>query len=173
MLDRLCNLWEAWHLNDLHPECEHQRALGWCEDAGKEVNLYHWTLNTDVTPQQRKIKDKVLEAAQKGREISLTREERLILSLDYEVTTWVPQLPSILREFYKPRKRLYPSDRGFIETKTLGYLHPEDHPLGILAKPCPVCGYKYGTSWNTVKVPKEIIDELWMFPATKIKPAWC
>ena len=25
----ILRLWNAYHLNDMHPECEHQRALGW------------------------------------------------------------------------------------------------------------------------------------------------
>lgn len=25
----LLEIWSRWHLNDLHAECEHQRALGW------------------------------------------------------------------------------------------------------------------------------------------------
>ena len=33
MLDKFCDIWDEWHLNDMHPECEHQRALGWREQA--------------------------------------------------------------------------------------------------------------------------------------------
>lgn len=54
MVDKFCDIWDEWHLNDRRPYCEHQKALGW------------------------------------------------------------------LRE--------------------------NEHPDGILCKPCPVCGYKYGTS---------------------------
>jgi hypothetical protein len=28
----LLDIWERWHMNDTHAECEHQRALGWRYD---------------------------------------------------------------------------------------------------------------------------------------------
>ena len=29
---KLLDIWDKWHMNDMHPECDHQRGLGW----GKE-----------------------------------------------------------------------------------------------------------------------------------------
>lgn len=29
MLQRFCDIWDRWHLNDISPCCEHQRKLGW------------------------------------------------------------------------------------------------------------------------------------------------
>ena len=58
------------------------------------------------------------------------------------------------------------------EEKILGWMHPEEHPEGILGKPCPVCGYKYGTSWKKEEVPEEIIKWLFDLPETEVKPAW-
>jgi hypothetical protein len=40
----------------------------------------------------------------------------------------------------------------------LTWVTPEKHPEGLLTKACPVCGYKYGTSWLFRELPKEIID---------------
>jgi hypothetical protein len=51
-----------------------------------------------------------------------------------------------------------------VEKKTLGWLRPEEHPDGILCKPCPVCGYRYGTAWKTEKVPRAVIDWLFALP---------
>jgi hypothetical protein len=31
---------------------------------------------------------------------------------------------------------------------------------GILCKPCPVCGYEYGSKWIREDLPKEIIDDI-------------
>ena len=28
-VQRIVEVWERWHLNGMHAECEHQRALGW------------------------------------------------------------------------------------------------------------------------------------------------
>jgi len=104
MLQKLCSIWDAWHLNDMRPYCEHQKQLGWRELARMEV--------------------------------------------------------------------ICPGISGATEKKALGWLRPEDHPDGILCKPCPVCGYKYGTAWKTEEVPKDIIDWLFNLPSTKVTPAW-
>ena len=40
MLFKLCDIWDKWHLNDMHPECEHQRNLGWDEQAKEKIYLY-------------------------------------------------------------------------------------------------------------------------------------
>ena len=33
MLDKLCDIWDEWHLNDMKPYCEHQEQLGWAGAA--------------------------------------------------------------------------------------------------------------------------------------------
>ena len=48
----------------------------------------------------------------------------------------------------------------------------DTHPRGVLCKPCPVCGYKYGTSWKSEEVPQSVIDFLFALPDTTITPAW-
>lgn len=42
----------------------------------------------------------------------------------------------------------------------LAWVRPDEHPDGLLGKPCPVCGYKYGTAWLTEPLPEEIIAEV-------------
>lgn len=34
------------------------------------------------------------------------------------------------------------------------------HPEGLLGKPCPVCGYKYGTAWLKEELPQDVIAYL-------------
>lgn len=75
MVDKLCDIWDHWHLNDMRAGCEHQRALGW-----------------------------------KGK--------------------------------------------------------------SYICKPCPVCGYKYGTAWLKEEVPTDVIKWLESLPESEIKPAW-
>ena len=41
-----------------------------------------------------------------------------------------------------------------------GWVRLDDHPDGLLGKPCPTCGYKYGTKWLFEEVPDEILTEL-------------
>jgi len=82
MLDKFNDIWKEWHLNDLHPGCEHQREMGW----EKEFN---WN----------------------------------------ESSKWIN-------------------------------------------KPCPVCGYKYGTSWHAVEVPEEVLKFLSSLPEPDRYSAW-
>lgn len=59
-----------------------------------------------------------------------------------------------------------------LNSKTLGWLNPDEHPDGILGKPCPVCGYQYGHAWQTEEVPQEVIDWLFNLPESPVVPAW-
>lgn len=43
---------------------------------------------------------------------------------------------------------------------------------GYLGKPCPVCGYKYGTEWLKKDVPEWALRFLWNLPETDVQPAW-
>lgn len=38
----------------------------------------------------------------------------------------------------------------------LGWVRPDEHPDGLLTKPCPVCGYKYGSAWLTEDLPESV-----------------
>lgn len=48
----------------------------------------------------------------------------------------------------------------------------ETHPKGLLTKPCPVCGYKYGSEWKTKEVPQKVLKFLQDLPENELKPAW-
>lgn len=50
------------------------------------------------------------------------------------------------------------------ETKTANRVRPEEHPDGLLCKPCEVCGYKYGSAWLHEDVPGEVIEFLASLP---------
>ena len=82
---RMVEIWRQYHLNDMHPECEHQRELGWREMAVEAITV---------------------EGAK----------------------------------------------------KTKGWTYEKDG--GILCKPCPVCGYKYGSAWQYMPIPADIIEEI-------------
>lgn len=42
----------------------------------------------------------------------------------------------------------------------LGWIRPAEHPHGLLARPCPVCGYGYGTAWRSETIPADVRAEL-------------
>lgn len=41
-----------------------------------------------------------------------------------------------------------------------------------IGKPCPVCGYKYGTAWLRKEVPEDVLEFLQNLPETDKTPAW-
>lgn len=42
----------------------------------------------------------------------------------------------------------------------LGWVRPVEHPEGLLGKPCPTCGYRYGSAWRTEPLPEGVIEEV-------------
>jgi hypothetical protein len=39
----------------------------------------------------------------------------------------------------------------------LGWVRPEEHPEGLMTKPCPECGYPYGTAWLFEPLPEDVL----------------
>jgi hypothetical protein len=39
----------------------------------------------------------------------------------------------------------------------LTWVTPEEHPNGLLTKPCDVCGYKYGSRWLFEELPADVL----------------
>ena len=97
------NMWDRWHLNDMRPGCEHQRAEQWDKrpiDPTKPLNSY-------------------------GKHF----------------------------------------DRQLLDSwNMLAWVDPTEHPDGLLTKPCPTCGYKYGTGWLLEKVPEKVLEYFASFP---------
>ena len=104
-VQRFCDIWDEWHLNDMRPYCKHQKELGWDIMALEPVE-----------------------------EPSPTAPNRM-------------------------------TTRGWVYCD-------QKHPFGLLCKPCPVCGYEYGTSWLREEIPQDVIDWLISLPDSKVKPAW-
>lgn len=145
----ILRLWENYHLNGMHPECEHQAKLGWREIAKKPVTLYKWKLNYEAIKEQNAAEKMAKAALQEGKTFTPTEHETFMANLGYKITTAEDKLPEDIAKYYKP---------DGTETKTCGWLYETEHPEGILGKPCPVCGYKYGTAWNYFPIPKEDED---------------
>jgi|GEM_PF-617396 len=172
MLQKLCDIWDEWHMNDMRPYCEHQKQLGWDKLASEKVTLYHYRITRDASKQKRKVKEDALAALRDGETFTPSKEQVMFINLPYEVTTHEEKMSGDFAEYYEPRKPFYQGGGGATEEKTLGWLRTEEHPDGILSKPCPVCGYKYGNSWKKEDVPKDVIDWLFSLPDTKVAPAW-
>lgn len=139
-------LWKLYHLNDMHPECEHQAELGWLEKAKKKVNIYTFTMTTEAINAQHKLEHEILDAAKVGKPYYTTADEQILLGLTYSIKSYTDTLHEIFARYYKISN---------VELKALGHLTVSEHPEGILCRSCPTCGYKYGTKWLYRPIPAE------------------
>lgn len=137
-------LWKMYHLNNMHPECEHQEQLGWRKNAQKIVPIYQFVATADTLKAKEKVKNTVIGFATKG-ELYLTNEkEQQLLRLQNVIRTHESSLPKNIAKFYHYEE---------IGNERLGWLTPDEHPNGLLERPCPVCGYKYGTVFLYRPIP--------------------
>ena len=51
-------------------------------------------------------------------------------------------------------------------------MYPNEHPDGMLCKPCEVCGYAYGSQWLREEVPADVLAFLAALPESALTPAW-
>lgn len=54
----------------------------------------------------------------------------------------------------------------------LAWVRADEHPEGLLCRPCPICGYKYGSAWLKEELPVEVVTYLEGLPVTDVQPAW-
>ncbi len=170
MLQKFCDIWDRWHLNDMHPYCGHQKTLGWDVMAKKEVTLYHYRLTAEALSQKKAAENAAIEALRHGKTFTPSDEQTMFATLKYSITSH-EKLTRDFAGYYEPKKVMFVGDNGFAENKKLGFLRQEEHPDGLLCRPCPICGYKYGTQWKREEVPAEIIEWLFNLPNTKVEPA--
>ena len=157
MLDEFINVWNKWHLNDMRAGCEHQRAEKWGEE---EITVVEYSLNTDIWQEQNKVKEKSIEILTKNKKAEISDWEHKILNMP----------PSIkLPDYEQPPKDYTERSR---KTKLSRWFCEKEHPKGVLKKPCPVCGYKYGSKWLYEEVPKEVLDFLLSLPHSDVTPHW-
>jgi len=167
-VEKLRAAWDRWHLNDMNPNCEHQRAAGWLEKTGQKVTLYHWWLTPAASEKRKEARAAALRALEKGRKFRPTKDQARFAALEEWRDTWTAEAP----EHYEAHAASYPGATPPSETKTLGWLRADEHPEGLLCRPCPTCGYKYGSEWKREEVPEAVLRFLREAPDAAITPAW-
>lgn len=153
------DIWKRWHLNDMRPGCEHQKDWG-----KKKLELIDFGWTAQFHKLRNSAADGTLEANQyeKFKEVSAGV---MVVATEINRPKWKsPLVEKLLAEGWIEEKKR--------ETKTSGWITETEHPEGVLSKPCPVCGYKYGTSWLREELPQEVVDFLMALPDTDVKPAW-
>lgn len=162
-LYKLLDIWQRWHMNDVLPYCEHQRD--W--DGGKLCKLYEYKMTDNTRKRRDALKESIHKMLMAGYSVRLYESQRTLLGSEYLVKTYDSNIPDgyeLSKTYTKRARELYPleSDTKF----------GDKHPDGILAKPCPVCGYKWGSSWRAERVPAEVLQWMESLPDSTRKPAW-
>lgn len=137
------DLWKKYHLNDMHADCEH--AINE-KEASKKVIVYEYSYKGYLSYFEPKLKqlqnNKILKD-----NIKFNKACKIISKYRYSFKT-TQKPPKKVLKYYKLKNK---------EVKTLGWVNYDKDltPNGILCKPCPICGYKYGTSWNYRPIPQK------------------
>ena len=100
MLEKLCDIWDRWHLNDMRPYCQHQKELGWNEMALEKITLYHYILNKDSFEKQEAAKKAAITALKNGEPFTPTQEQTFYTCLDRWLDTYEPI--GELAAYYEP-----------------------------------------------------------------------
>lgn len=147
---KIYRLWALYHLNALHPECEHQRVLSWVEQAHEVISSFAFTPKDDVDKKVRAAKRRAIDCLRAGESFTPTEEETKLAVLPDMLILPEDKLPDDLAAYYKPD--IFILSRKHEKQERRGQVRFQDDPRGILCKPCPVCGYKYGTAWKYMPI---------------------
>lgn len=171
LIGRFLAVWDAWHLNDARAGCEHQRKE-WNITEG--ITIHHFRLKVAVSEAIRECERAATNCIAAGQTYKPTKEDTRRANLARTITHDSAELPPELINDYTPNFPQYAGDthnRAY-EKKMACWVRPEEHPKGLLCKPCPTCGYKYGSAWLREELPTEIVDFLMSLPDTDKTPAW-
>lgn len=168
--EKFLQVWRAWHLNDMKAACEHQRAAGWEQLAGKKVTLYNFRLSPEIREEIREAEAAALDVVKTGQPFTPSKRQVYLSNLPEDLKLVGPAAPPE----YVPNGPHYTGDNynRATEEKTLGWLKTSEHPDGILSRPCPACGYEYGSAWLKVEVPAPVLKFLQELPDADRVPAW-
>ena len=161
---RLLEIWQEWHLNSMRAHCDHQIAVhNW--DVKERVQLWRWQLESPVLSWQRKTKDAAQARLLAGETVAYTAEELEQLRKPFSVWTHDEQSPG---DGYKLDSTSEVSVSSLWPMEELGkgyqFTMEHCHPKGILGKPCPTCGHKWGSAWLHKDVPEEVLQFLASMP---------
>jgi hypothetical protein len=161
----------------MRPYCTHQKALGWDNTANIKVNFSVFTLKSDVITEKNKVEKEVLDYAKRGIAYKTTDVEMLLLNLDYYAVTNEPEKHKVyLEKYYNLCKDIKTITLGWLCEGVDGVIYHSKYDIkhvdGILSKPCPECGYKYGSSWLKEEIPSDVIEWLDFLPISVYPSPW-
>ena len=167
---KFLNIWDKYHLNDMKPNCEHQKGKDW--NPSKDISIFRFTLKKEIKHKINITLEKMKQCLKDGKTFKPSKEQTLFSNLKTDIKHHDKNLPVELSKYYDKHHKKYDWQKDFEEVKKTGWTNEKEHPQGILSKPCNVCGYKYGTAWKTLQIPKNAITFLKNIPSSTINPIW-
>jgi hypothetical protein len=158
-VQEIVKVWRVWHLNDMNAGCQHQRAENW---GKKELTLVKVEINAWMIPDAWQGEKRELEQISKHGWASV---RTLAGETALEVLA-AAKCGEVFKAEGNAKQYLSPIHygRAIIEIQTekkgAGWVYPKEHSEGVLCKPCPVCGYEYGSAWLYEPLPAEIVDKV-------------
>ena len=132
----ILDLWHKYHLNGTKAwcPCEHE------ENAGEHVKVYKLRYNSE------------------GEKLSKIRDLGKFTQFIEVTEEGMKNIPSAL---YEPCAYKSLGDTG-ISTKIRGWVTFDEtlSPDGLIGKPCPHCGSKYGHSWYFHPIPEKDLNKI-------------
>lgn len=172
-LQRMKEIWERWHLNDMRAGCSHQRALPEFQYRDMEMLEVEVEFHAFRALEQAAAKDDLCPAAKTLANLQafgvvpfhkvlmdFDRFNRLKAYLDQ----WTPEWAVDQTKYAKNQNLIARPIK-----KALNWLRPTEHPMGFLGKACPVCGYKFGTAWIKEEIPADVVAEIHSWSAAPVE----
>lgn len=173
MLNKFCDIWDEYHLNDMRPYCNHMKSLGW--KWNERIRVETWVLTRETLQRKRDAENRALECLKNGETFHPTKDETTYAKMPYSIKRYgddpEPYANTRYRESYELREK-DALGKPSVEYKTRGWISYKENHLGFIGRPCPICGYSYGSGWIKEEIPEEVITWLLSLPDSKKKPAW-
>lgn len=153
-LNAIYELWKKYHLNDSYADCEHDINS---KVAGEKITLYTYSFKGgDFSRLENNLK-----LIENNSLLSSNIKVPNCLKVIQNEYRWQFTSEFPLSHFPRKIRKLYKLFRT--ETKTRGWVRYNEKltPSGVLCKPCPVCGYKYGTAWNYRPIPDNDLERIY------------
>lgn len=166
LLRQFADVWDKWHLNDMRAYCIHQKE-SW--DIRRTCFFDVYTMKSSVCGDSQRLDRQTKERLLNGETVKWSADEIFVENLPYR--NYVPSEPELSAE--RERNPLWSPatiERFFKHENVSAkqpacQTHETEHPYGILSKPCPVCGYKYGSKWLYEPVPENVVEFLKNLPS--------
>lgn len=159
----LYRIWNKYHLNHMNPGCPCTDHI----DMTQKIPVYSYGYGN----KHRIMEEHILS----GRCVDYTEYLNIAKKMrrtDYYVCDNYLDSPEHNPEVLVLIEEGYLEVRAQVEQKAVGWVDYTKHPEGWLLRPCPVCGYKYGSEWTRRDIPTEVLQWLVDLPETQVRYAW-